>query len=95
MNGEGIYNLNSIKEIGATESYLSLDQDVRGCQTKEPLHVCTTRLYIDTLLDQCKCIPFNIKESDKEIKIVFYLGFDYSIYRSLFAHQPNLTVSTK
>ena len=62
--------MNSIKEIGATESYLSLDQDVRGCQTKEPLHVCTTRLYIDTLLDQCKCIPFNIKESDKEIEIL-------------------------
>ena len=64
MIGEGEYNLNNLKEIEVTDSYLGLDQDVRGCQNDEPLHNCTTRQYLDTLLKECGCTPFTIRLSD-------------------------------
>ena len=63
--GEGEYNLNTLKEIKVSDSYLGLDQDERGCQDEEPLYNCSTRHYMDALIDHCGCLPFNIKLSDK------------------------------
>ena len=59
--GEGEYNLNVLKEIEVTDSYLGLEQEVRGCQNKESLHDCTTKHYIDDLKKHCGCIPFSIR----------------------------------
>ena len=63
--GEGEYNLDDLKEITITESYLGLDQDVRGCQNEESLNDCRTRSYKDTLLKKCGCLPSNIRHSHK------------------------------
>ena len=41
----------------ATESFLGLDEDVRGCQIKETYSQCTTRIYKETALEQCGCLP--------------------------------------
>ena len=60
MAGEGEYDINILKEITVTESYLGLDQDIIKCQNEEPLDNCTTRLYINSLLDKCGCLPFNL-----------------------------------
>ena len=65
MIGEGEYNLNVLKEIAATESYLGLEEGVRGCQNEEPLHNCTTRHSIDSLMDQCGCLPFYLRQENK------------------------------
>ena len=46
--GQGEYNLNALKKIEVTDSYLGLDQDIRGCQNKEPLLNCTTEQYVNT-----------------------------------------------
>ena len=58
--GEGEYNLNILKEIKVTDSYLGLDPSIKGCQNTETLENCTTRYYIDNLIAQCKCVPFNM-----------------------------------
>ena len=58
--GEGEYNLNVLKEIEVTDSYLGLDQDVKECQNEEPFQNCTTRHYIDTIFGNCGCLPVNI-----------------------------------
>ena len=58
--GQGEYNLNALKEISVTDDFLGLDQDVRQCQHEEPLNNCTTRQYLDTMLGECGCLPFNI-----------------------------------
>ena len=63
--GEGEYNLNVLKEIKATDSYLELDQDVRKCQNDEPLFNCTTRKFIETILSECKCLPSNLGLTNK------------------------------
>ena len=38
------YNLNVLKEINVTESYLGLDQVIRYCDEKESLQDCKTKL---------------------------------------------------
>ena len=58
--GEGVYNLNTLKEIKVTDSFLDMDQDVIACQDVQPLDNCTTKHYMDSLLDECGCIPWNI-----------------------------------
>ena len=63
--GEGEYNINDIREIKATESYLGMDQNIRECQNIEPFYNCTTRHYMDDLLRECKCLPLNIRISNQ------------------------------
>ena len=38
------------------------------CQTEESKPACLTRLFRDALLNQCKCLPFNIKVADGVMK---------------------------
>ena len=59
--GEGEYKLNDLKEIRVTDSYLGLDQDVRGCQDEEPLNNCTTKQYLNTLKGNCECLPITVR----------------------------------
>ena len=67
--GEAEYNLNALKEIEATDFYLGLDQDVKKCQNNEPLHNCTTRKYLEAVLAKCKCLPSNLRISQKVCSI--------------------------
>ena len=71
--GEGEYNLNVLSEIQVTESFLGMDEVVRGCQNVEPLYNCSTRHHIDTLLNECGCLPFNIRTTDK-VGCIFFRG---------------------
>ena len=57
MIGEGKYNLNDIKEIKVTESYLGLDMDVRKCQNIQSVNNCTTKHFITNLVEKCGCLP--------------------------------------
>ena len=63
--GEGAYNINVLKEIEATDSYLGLNQNIIECQNVEPLFNCTTRHYINSIITKCGCLPFNIALSEK------------------------------
>ena len=66
--GEGEYNLNDLKEIQTTDSFGSLDQNIRECQNEESIHDCTTRYYKDKLLRDCGCLPFQIRQDEKVIQ---------------------------
>ena len=71
--GEGEYNLNSLKEINVTNSYIGLHKDIRGCQNDEPYANCTTTQNIDTILEECGCLPLNMRLSEvhwHKIKII-------------------------
>ena len=63
--GEGEYNLNILKEIKVTESFLGLDKDTRKCQNEEPILNCTSRHYTESILKKCGCIPANMRLSNK------------------------------
>ena len=71
LSGEGIYNLNVVKEFRVTNSYLGLDMDVRRCQNDLPIVECSTKNYIDSLLQECGCLPFSIRIYKKVV--IFYI----------------------
>ena len=62
--GEGKYNLDAVKEIKVTESFLGMDMEDKGCQLEEPLDNCTTRHHMDTVLHQCGCLPLRFSLSN-------------------------------
>ena len=45
-----------------TDSFLTIDPDVRKCQSTVDYEECTTKHIHDTLKNQCMCLPFNIKQ---------------------------------
>ena len=73
--GEGNFNLNVIKNVEVTQSFLGLDENFRGCQDKETFVDCTTRQYIDTLIKTCNCLPFNLRITDNEVSSFFDFFF--------------------
>ena len=64
------YNLNNVKEISVTEEFLTLDKTIINCQNEETLDDCKTRKYVNTLIEQCKCLPFTIRNYNEVIFIV-------------------------
>ena len=63
--GEGKYNLNTLKEIKATDAYVGLGKDVTNCQNEESLFNCTTRQRIEAFQRECGCLPFSVRISSK------------------------------
>ena len=59
------YNLNNVKEISVTNDFLTLDKTITNCQNEESLQDCKTRKYIDTMVEQCKCLSFGIRNNDE------------------------------
>ena len=94
--GEGKYNLNALKEIEVTDSYLGLSQEERRCQYNEHLDSCKTRRYIDNLMDNCGCIPLNIQLPDMvncySEKIITKKCYSF---RNPFAPSTSLIVSKR
>ena len=56
--------LNVIKEISVTDSFLSLNEHMKGCQ-EEPTDECTNRKYKTTILNQCNCLPFQLRWNEE------------------------------
>ena len=61
--GDGEYNVNNVKELKVTESFLGLNEEVRECQDRDGILSCTTRQYLHTILEECGCLPINMKLS--------------------------------
>ena len=59
------YNLNVIKEITATSSFLSMDRNVKICQVNETFDECVTRKYIEGFIKKCKCLPLDLRLTEK------------------------------
>ena len=73
LTGEGQYNLHTLQQIKATESFLSLDGDIRGCRISTESHDdCTTRLYIEHMKLKCGCLPYSIakQEASKDAQLL-------------------------
>ena len=63
LSGEGEYNLNILKEIKVTDSFLELDKDIRNCQSynsKGSYDNCTTRYFVEQMRINCGCLPYAI-----------------------------------
>ena len=60
--------LNVIKEILVTDSFLSSNEQIRGCQ-EESTDECTTRKYKKIILNECNCLPFQIRLNEEVLSI--------------------------
>ena len=58
--------LTVIKEIMVTDSFLSLDKSIRGCQ-EETFDECRTRKYANALTEKCKCLPFQLRLTEEVV----------------------------
>ena len=71
---ENNYYFNVIKEVIVKDDFLDLDKNVRGCQ-KETYDDCTTTEYIDRIISNCGCLPFQIKLGD-EAEVIIIKSFE-------------------
>ena len=60
LPGEGQYNLNILKQIDVTESFMGLPQNDRECDDFESFDHCTTRHYRQSMIENCGCLPLAI-----------------------------------
>ena len=81
--GEGQYNLNNLKEVTVTDSFLGLEKDTRHCQNIETYHDCKTRVHIENLRQECGCLPLSLKLLEKvnemTLEILTWLSISFSI----------------
>ena len=73
MIGEGKYNLNVLKEIKVTESFLGLGQDETKCQINEDLDKCRTRHRLDNISSKYGCLPARIWTSNNVCFMFIFL----------------------
>ena len=79
VRGYERYNLNILKEIKVTESFLGMDMDVKKCQDEIPIEECTTRHFIDDLLDQCGCLPLSLTSNNNKVRKLFQRNISFQI----------------
>ena len=72
LTGEGQYNLNILKEIDGTSSYIAMSQDIRGCQNQESVDKCSTRHYQEELRKNCGCLPLAIRILEQVKSVLKY-----------------------
>ena len=67
--GEFQFNLQSLKEIKVSDSFLTLDVDSQKCQNIETYNDCKTRLYIKNMMQKCGCLTLSHIMSEEVCKI--------------------------
>ena len=59
------YNLNVVKSIKGTENFFALADSVKDCQL-EPYDNCTTRSYVERVIQSCNCLPLKMRTKENE-----------------------------
>ena len=77
MTGAGQYNLNILKKVEVTESFMGFDPEVIKCQNEETYDDCTTRQYLDHIKEVCGCLPLALRLSN-EVGYVKYRLYNKS-----------------
>ena len=70
LSGEGEYNLNNIKEIDFTNSFIGLPEDVRKCQKDEHVDDCKRKEYLEEMRLNCGCLPIAARLPDDEVRFI-------------------------
>ena len=90
MELEYTYNLNVVKEMKVTDSFLTLSKDVRQCQNDATFAECRTSRYFQALLAECKCLPFNLKLTNQ----VIYICIEENLLNIFMKHTINFCTGT-
>ena len=60
MYGGGNYKLVAVKEIKTTESFHSLREDQKNCQTLRTFEECVADLLLEIGTNKCNCTPYEL-----------------------------------
>ena len=58
-----------VKDNKASDDFLSLDDDVKQCHD-EASDECNTRIYVETVIENCGCLPLSMKTSQHQEVII-------------------------
>ena len=67
MSLEYDHNFDTIEELKAKDSFLTLDEEIRECQ-EEPENDCNSRKYKDNLKDKCQCLTLELKSHFDQVQ---------------------------
>ena len=70
------YNLNNLKAVKVTDEFLKLDRGTIGCQNTKSIQDCKTKEYIDSLIKQCKCLPYSMIDVEKVAFCIILIDFN-------------------
>ena len=70
LSGEGNYGLGNVKQVAITDEFASLDERTKNCQTKSSFDDCITQNILTSLIDTCKCLPYNLQNYSQTSKKV-------------------------
>ena len=68
LSGEGEFDLNIIKEVDITDSFMGLPLSDRKCQNEENFVDCNTRHQLANILLNCGCLPMSIGSFTNNVK---------------------------
>ena len=71
LSGEGNYGLGNVKQVAITDDFASMDERTRNCQTKSSFDDCITQNILRTLIDTCKCLPYNLQNYSQTANEVY------------------------
>ena len=57
------YNLNVMKDVKVTDSFLTLDENVIECQNDTTFENCVTQNYLEGYIKKCNCLPIQVRLS--------------------------------
>ena len=82
INEEGQYNLNNLKKISVTDSFMGFDRATRNCQETEAYDNCKTWIHVKKLRQRCGCLPLSLRLSEK-VKVHFWSVIFKRLYNFL------------
>ena len=68
----GEYNIRTFKEIDVTDSYLGIDENIRGCQDKVLYDECIQNSYEEKIKNLCGCLPLPLNVNQNVVNIHHY-----------------------
>ena len=57
------FEIKMFKEIQVTDSFLGINEDVRGCQEKEIYDDCIRHSHVDKIRNSCSCVPLSLQNN--------------------------------
>ena len=88
LHGEGEFDLNIVREMDVTDSFMGLPLEVKDCQNEEDLVDCTTRHHRENVLDNCGCLPLSIGSAIKNVKtneINYFINDNREAFKNNFS----------
>ena len=67
------------KELQVTDSFLGLNEVVRGCQERGMYDNCIKNSHVDKIRNSCGCLPLGLK-MNKNVNLLVFIFFNLIIY---------------